>query len=333
MSDFDALMDRTDAAGELPVSMASELVSGTIRDSTALSLCRQVPVGVRDSRVPVLQELPEAFLVDDPAGLKKTTKASWANEPLVAEEIATIAVIPQSVIDDSAYDLWTAVKPLLTQSMAKKVDNMVLFGTGKPSTWETSLVEDATAAGTVVAVPDDPSWDGDPAPRLLAAAMLISSLGYTVSGSVVRPGWQYQAAGYRTHDLVNNPVGAQSPYPLMIAGLGIHTDPLRWDFSAADAIVADWDKCVIGMRQQIKLETFTTGVISDEDGKVIMNLLQQDSVACRVTMRVGFRINKPPTDTDPAESGTDRQFASRHRRAADLLPPRSGRRAPFARSP
>lgn len=302
MSNFSDLMSRADAAGELPLQLAQELVTGTTRDSTALSLCRSVPTTTRSSYIPVLSALPQAYNVSDPAGLKQTTGVQIANEPITAEEIATICPIPQSVVEDSQYDLWAAVKPLLTQAMAKKVDNMVLFGVDKPSTWGDSMVEAAVAAGAVVADPPTDGWDGDPAPRLLAAAMIVSSLGYTVSGSVVRPGWQYQAAGFRTHDLVNNPVGANTPYPLLIAGMGIHVDPLRWDW-ANDAIVADWSNCVIGLRQDIKLETFDSGVISDADGKVVLNLMQQDSVAVRVTMRLGFRVNTPPTDTDPNEIG------------------------------
>ena len=42
------------------------------------------------------------------------------------------------------------------------------------------------------------------------------------------PGWNFRVGSQRTAALVANPAGADQPYPLLLAGLGIHTDPLRW---------------------------------------------------------------------------------------------------------
>jgi hypothetical protein len=49
------------------------------------------------------------------------------------------------------------------------------------------------------------------------------------------------------------------------------------------------------MRQDITWKVFTEGVISDGDGKVVLNLMQQDSVALRVTMRLAYATSNPVT--------------------------------------
>jgi hypothetical protein len=124
-----------------------------------------------------------------------------------------------------------------------------------------------------------------------------------VSGAVVRPGWQYQAGVYRANALVANPSGSKEVFPLLLGGLPLHVDPLRWKFSAAEAIVASWSNVLVGLRKDVTLEMFNSGVISDDAGVVVLNLLSQNAWACRATCRLGYYLAAPPTDTDPADVG------------------------------
>ena len=61
---------------------------------------------------------------------------------------------------------------------------------------------------------------------------------------------------------------------------------------------------IVGIRQDFSWKLFTEGVISDETGKVILNLMQQDSMAIRCVMRVGYQISNPATALNP--NGTTR---------------------------
>jgi hypothetical protein len=60
----------------------------------------------------------------------------------------------------------------------------------------------------------------------------------------------------------------------------------RWDSSQADAIVGDWNNVLVGMRQDVSIQSFNTGVISDSSGVVQANLLQMNATAVRLVMRV-----------------------------------------------
>ena len=60
-------------------------------------------------------------------------------------------------------------------------------------------------------------------------------------------------------------------------------------------LAADWSKFVVGIRQDMTYQLFDQGVISNADGKVHYNLMQQDAKALRVVMRVGFQVANPIT--------------------------------------
>jgi hypothetical protein len=73
-----------------------------------------------------------------------------------------------------------------------------------------------------------------------------------------------------------------------------------WDDDEAELLAADWKKFVVGIRQDVTYDLFSEGVISDADGKVILNLMQQDTKALRVVFRVGFQVAIPVTRIGPS---------------------------------
>jgi hypothetical protein len=50
------------------------------------------------------------------------------------------------------------------------------------------------------------------------------------------------------------------------------------------------DQFVVGVRQDISFKLFTEGVIQDQTGSIIYNLMQQDMSAMRLTFRVGWQV-------------------------------------------
>ena len=68
----------------------------------------------------------------------------------------------------------------------------------------------------------------------------------------------------------------------------------------------DFSKAIIGVRRDISFKMFTEGVISDDTGKVILNLMQQDSVAMRMTMRLAYACVNPVTIMEPGKAITAR---------------------------
>ncbi|MCL1896707.1 MAG: phage major capsid protein [Clostridiales bacterium] len=148
------IIDRTGAQA-LMGDVASEIISGVRKSSAAMKLLRKLPnMTSGTQRQPVLSMLPSADFVSGDAGMKVTTEAQWDKKLLVVGEIAAIVPIPQAVIDDSAYDIWGEVRPLLVESFGRVFDNQVFEG-GNPKApveWPAGLIPSAATESNVVAL-------------------------------------------------------------------------------------------------------------------------------------------------------------------------------------
>ena len=65
---FNSLVSRNEGTAELPHGMADEVITGTIRQSTALRMAHVIRTDTRDSRIPVLTDQPDAYWVSGDAG-------------------------------------------------------------------------------------------------------------------------------------------------------------------------------------------------------------------------------------------------------------------------
>jgi HK97 family phage major capsid protein len=246
----------------------------------------------------VLASLPDAYWVNGDTGLKQTTKMAWSGVSMTAEELAVIVPIPDALMADATVPLWDEIKPLLVEAVGKKVDDATIFGNDKPASWPAALVPGAIAAGNSVELGTGEDIGVDIA--TLGERLAID--GFTFTGFVSRPGLHWSLIGLRDsmgkpifgtpdqNNLVNGvPTASLYGYPLNEVTTGI------WDPADAVLLGADWTKVVLGIRQDITFQLFTEGVISDENGKVILNLMQQDSKALRLVFRVGFQVANPMT--------------------------------------
>jgi len=69
-----------------------------------------------------------------------------------------------------------------------------------------------------------------------------------------------------------------------------------FDKTKALLIVGDWSKLVWAIRQDVTVKVLTESVIQDPVSKeIIYNLSQQDMIALRVVMRLGWALPNPAT--------------------------------------
>lgn len=294
MSAYDQIINRVGAAGEVPDALATAIVGDIEQQSTALALGRRVPTTTRDSRIPVLSSTPDAFFVTGDDGLKQTSAATFDSTPLIAEEIAVIVAIPDAVIEDAEFGLWEAIKPLVARAFARRLDRAVIFGEQAPASWPAGMVTAAIAAGNTI------SRSADPVVDLLAAAQKVAESEYNPTAAAVATGWQYRAATTRSDAFTGSPVGSNTPFPLTVAGLGVKTDPVYWDSTEADVVVADWKNVLLGVRQDIRFDFSNSAVIQDDQGKIVQNMWQRDSTSMRATMRIGYHLAQPVTQSGEA---------------------------------
>lgn len=294
MAIYNSLIARDNSDDPLiPVEVSNQILQEMPTSSFLLQRAGRVQMSSKATRQPVLDVLPMAYWVNGDSGMKQTSAVDWKNVSLVAEELAVIVPIPESYLDDSQVPIWDEVRPRIVEAIGAKIDAAGMFGIDKPASWPAAIYPSAVAAGNTVAFGTGQDFGVDVA--LLGEK--VAKDGFAVNGFASRPGLKWKLVGLRSEDgipiyqpdLQNGGGGNLYGYGLSEVING------SWDADEAELIAGDWTKAIIGMRQDITWKMFDQGVISDGSGAVVLNLMQQDSVALRVTMRVAYATSNPVT--------------------------------------
>jgi HK97 family phage major capsid protein len=267
--------------------------------SVVLANGQRIPLSSNQVRFPILSALPTAYFVAGDTGLKQTTEAAWDNRYLYVEEIATIVPIAENVLDDSNFDIWGYLRPLMEAAIVRKLDTAVIFGTDAPATWVTegNLVGDAVTAGNVVARGTNAQAAGGIHGDLSDLLAKLEADGYNPNGSVGNITLKSRLRQVRATTGETIPLPADLPTPTYgLAGL--------WPtgVNAAELLVGDWTQLVVGVRQDMTYKLITEGVITDNTGAIIYNLPQQDMVALRLVFRAGYAVSNPINWQQPTEA-------------------------------
>lgn len=289
------LIDRAGAESLIPVQEANEIIQGVVTQSAVLQRGRKLPnMTTKQYKMPVLDMLPIAYFVNGDTGQKKTTKQQWDKKVITAEEIAVIVPIPEAVLDDSDYDIWAEVKPRVVEAFGKVIDSAILFGVDKPTSWRDDVVKTATSAQSVVTLnTGDNLYD-----KIMAEDGTIAKVensGYFVNGHMADISMRAKLRGLK--DANGNPIfksdmqGATT-YSLDGSPMNFPNNG-SFDKSKALMISGDFSQLVYSIRQDITFKLFTEGVVQDTDGAIAYNLMQNDMVALRAVMRLGWEIPNP----------------------------------------
>lgn len=308
----------TPTGGEplVPTPVSAQILQELPAQSVMLTQARHVTMSALTQRQPVLSVLPQAYFLNagsTPGGgdfaLKKTTKQRWENVSLVAEELAVIVPIPLAYLADAQVDVWGEIRPRLVEAFGIAIDAACLFGVNKPSTWSDDIFTAATAAGNVVA--QTTVGTGSTGPDLGVGVsklgLELSKQGYSVDGFVVAPGFAWSLAGYRNEQ--GNPIYqrdlSQGPRGGNLYGYSApEAKNGSFDATKASVIGGEWENAILGLRQDITFSIHTDGVIQDNTGAIVLNLMQEDSVALRAVMRVGYATANPVTALTSAKART-----------------------------
>ena len=297
MAGFNDLITRTDVP--IPTEEVGELLKVMPEESVLLKRARRQPMSTKTVKQTIMTTFPDAYWVDGDTGLKQTTKQSFSQPTMTAEELAVIAVVPDAVIDDSSLPIWATLRPFLAEAIGKKVDQAAIYGIDKPASWPLALVPGAIAAGVIT----PGNLAATPADQRKDAGQLVADLGLkmardagaNLSGLIAQAGTGWELDRIRDADrrpIYDGVAGALRGVPFDELKNGAWSSVGTGD-TAVPLIGADWSQVYVGIRQDITVKMLDQAVISDADGKVIFNLAQQDAKALRVVFRVGYQAVMP----------------------------------------
>lgn len=276
------------------VQVVNEIFEGTIRDSKALQLFKRLPnMSSKQTKLRILDSLPIAYFVDESTnnGRKNITKQAWENKYITAAEIAVIVPIKENDLADSDVDLWAQIRPRISEAFARKIDSAMITGVGKPTDWRKGLIP------SIIDVNKEVDETGDLYKDIDAVMAKVEESGYDVTGLV-------------------GGVGLKSKFRLMTdtTGQPLNTTEIgslqrtfvnngTWDKTKSTLIVGDFSQAVYSIRQDLTFKLLTEGIIQDpESGDILYNLGQEDMVALRCVMRLGWEIPNPVNAEDETES-------------------------------
>lgn len=307
MAGFNDLITRSDVP--IPTEEVGELLKVMPEESVLLRRARRQPMSTKTVKQTIMTTFPDAYWVDGDTGLKQTTKQSFSQPTMTAEELAVIAVVPDAVIDDSSLPIWETLRPYLAEAIGKKVDAAAIYGTDKPASWPLALVPGAIAAGVIT----PGNLTATPADQRKDAGQLVADLGLkmardagaNLTGLIAQAGTGWELDRIRDADrrpIYDGIAGALRGVPFDELKNGAWTNVGTGDTSVP-LIGVDWSQVYVGIRQDITVKMLDQAVISDAAGKVIFNLAQQDAKALRVVFRVGYQAVMPVNhqQLDPAK--------------------------------
>lgn len=281
---------KADALALLARQDINEIIKPATSSSVALASFRQIRMSAGTARMPVLGALPTAGFVNqydstaEPVvvGKKPTSKVSWTNKELVAEEIAVIVPVHENILADSNFDIWAEVRPLVAQEFGRVLDAAVFFGENKPATWlDPALVPGAIAAGNEVVE----GTGEDLAADFNEAFGEVEDDGFDVNAAYTGRFLRRELRGLR--DDVGQPIYLDAlrsdGSAASIYGQDLHYFTRGgWDRDEATALVGDKSAVVLGIREDMQVKLLDQATVGG------INLAEQDMVALRFKFRVAF---------------------------------------------
>lgn len=302
----DNVILRSNAEALIPEQISEEIIQGAIAQSSVLTQFRRLPnMASNVLRMPVLNMLPTAYFVNGDTGLKQTTKLAWDKKYINAEEIAVIVPVPEAVLDDAqsnGYDIFGEVMPRVQEAFGAVIDNAVLFGVNKPSSWRADIVSTATTSGNVVNGTTDLFLDIFGKDGLEAK---VEQDGFIPNGVISSVKMRGVLRGLRNDDktpiFMRTLTDGDTTYALDGMPMVFQTNG-AWDSSKADLIMGDMSQAVYAIRQDLTVKLLDQAVIQDAEGNIVYNLAQQDMVALRFVMRLGWELPNPINALNPDAS-------------------------------
>lgn len=275
---------RDELQGFVPVQQANDIIKMVTRGSSILRLSKVEPMTSEKKKFNILTDGPGAYWVGEGERIQ-TSGSEWIHPEITAKKLAVIIPVTREKLEDSTINVFEELKPQIAESFYRAIDSACLFGTNSP--FETNIMKGIEDNNMIVV--DDANID-------LAVSdtmALVEENGYDPTGYAGRIGVKNMLRKLRDNN------GAPA-YVNGTSGSELYSQPIEfvrngaWDSEKADLITGEWKYSVVGIRAGIAYEILKEATLQgtlDSDGKPL-SLAEQDMVAIKATMRLGYLVVK-----------------------------------------
>lgn len=273
---------KDELTGFVPVEQATEIMKDVARGSSILRLSKVSQMESDTKKIPVMTEGAGAYWVGEGERIK-TTKAGWIYPELKAKKLAVIIPVTKEKLKDTTIDVFSELKESIAEAFYKAIDAAAIFGTNSP--FAKNIMSSVETAGNKIEIGTGATLDID----VSDAMAKIEEAGYDVNGFAARIGIKNSLRKLR--DSNNNQLYVEG-----VNGRELYSLPIEfsrngaWDKTKAELIGADWDKSLVGIRDNIEYEILKEATLEgtlDTDGKPI-SLAEQDLIGIKATMRIAY---------------------------------------------
>ena len=283
--------------GFVPVEQAKEIMKDIARGSSILRLSKVETMESDSKKFPTMTEGPGAYWVGEAERIK-TTEAKWIFPEMHAKKIAVIIPVTKEKLNDTTMNVFEELKSAIAEAFYQSIDSACLFGTNSP--FKKSIFQSAVNVDNFI-LDGTSSLDLD----VSDVMALVEDAGVDVNGFAAHNGIKNRLRKLRDangNQLFVNGIDQKEFYnePIEFSRNG------SWDKTKGEIIAADWTKSLVGIREGLEYEILKEATLQNTlgaDGKPL-SLAEQDLIAIKATMRLGFLPIKDDAFAILATKGT-----------------------------
>lgn len=273
--------------GFVPKEQAAEIIKKVARGSSVMRLSKLENMTSETKKFPVMTSGAGAYWVGEGERIK-TSGATWIFPEVKAKKLAVIIPVTKEKLEDTTIDVFTELQDSIAEAFYQAFDKAAIFGQNSP--FATSILGGIDSVGAEVT--DNASVNLDLSASDVMAK--VEDAGYEVDGWAASIGLKNRLRKLRD----------SSGAPIYIDGTDqteLYNQPIEfvrngaWDKEKALAIAGEWKYSIVGVRDGISYEILKEATLQgtlDADGKPL-SLAEQDMVAIKATMRIGYLCVKP----------------------------------------
>lgn len=268
--------------GHVPTQQAADIMREITRGSSILRLSKVEPMESDTKKFPVMTEGPGAYWVGESERIQ-TSEAKWIFPEMHAKKIAVIIPVTKEKLKDATINVFEELKPAIAEAFYKTIDAACLFGTNSP--FAKNIFKSAVADGNFIIDGTSKTLDLDVSDMMGQ----IEENGLEVNGFTAHYGIKNRLRKLR--DANGNQMFVNG-----VDQTDFYNEPIEfsrntaWDKTKAEIIAGDWSKSLIGVRDGLEYEILKEATLQGTvgaDGKPL-SLAEQDLIAIKATMRIGF---------------------------------------------